>query len=410
MKIKPLYEYISYSVQNEVAVNDYYMELLGRRNIRYGFPGVSKLAEYKLDSWFVEILLFLLCFFWPIFLSPLVNFYFLVKSLKFKLGLKECPKNIFPHDLLFVSGNTTKSVLKKAVGENDAVLYRPRQKKEMVKECGFDSLQLLSALNVLGVYWKSVYYTIRFSYDRRFSNNRLYSIFFFDLIVVARVFEKVGKLDALYTGDHFDRWAVLLDLISGDKARIGKFSVVQHGGLKDSNGHFPIKLAVKLKSVDHLYCYDEGSYCVFKNSIIDGGKEFSVKYFKNSIALSEVTDFDGATVLIVGSSLCFDFHIEVYKSLFIFFGDNLRVFYKPHPTQELKNTDKEDWQIILDPYFFPKVDLVISYPSTLVEQYKEHNIPVIVHSISATQNEIELLIFESSSLLKLKSYSVSELL
>lgn len=410
MKIKSLYEHVSYSVQNEVAVNDYYMELLGGRNVRYGFPGVSKLSAYKLDSWFVKVSLFLLYFFWPIFFSPLVSFYFLIKSLRFKLGLKKCPGNVLPHVLLFVSGNTTESVLKKAVGENNAVLYRPRQKKEMVRERGFDSLQLLSVLNLLGVYWKSVCYTIRFSYDRRFSSNRLYSVFFFDLIVVARAFEKVGELDALYTGDHFDRWAVLLDLISGDNARIGKFSVVQHGGLKDSNGRFPIKLAVKLKSVDYLYCFDEDSYCIFKSLIIDSKKEFSVKYFKNSIALSEVTDFYGVTILIVGNALCFDFHVAMYKSLFVFFGGNLRVFYKPHPTQELKNIDNIDWQVILDSHFFPNVDLVISYPSTLVEQYREHNIPVIVHSISANQSEIELLISESSSLLELKSYSISELL
>lgn len=383
MKFESVYEYLSISVQNEVSVNDYYMRILGRESVKYSFPGASKLAAYRLDGWFMWLVLNLT---WPFLLSPLVNLYFLIKSLAFKRGLMLVDGNAIPPVLSFVSGDTTRNVLDKAIGIDIARLYRPRQRDQMSRGFDVDCLQLLSFLDLLGIYFRSIFYSSRFSFDKRYSNNRLYSVFFFDLLVVCRAFEEIGSLDELYTGDHFDRWAVLLDLISSDKNNVASLSIVQHGGLKDASGLFPIDLPVRLSSVGCLYCFDEGSYSIFKGSVIAEGKFFSVVYFKNSITLSDVPKFDGVVILIVGNSLCYDFHVSIFKSMFSSSDKSLKVYYKPHPTQIMSHYESEGWEVIMQPEFFPKVDLVISYPSTLVDQYKEHGIPVLTHDISERFN------------------------
>lgn len=399
MSLESLYRTVAVAVQNEVTVNDYYMNILVGRSSSLGVPGCYRLTSSRINSLLFKVFLRFVHFFWPFFISPLVNFYFLIASLYFKLRLQNHSELGSPKTLFFASSDTTINAQKKILGDSCMALYRPRRKENKNNDNDLDVLQLLTVYEVCIVYLEAIYCTIRFSYDCKSSSNRLYSVFFFDLILMYRAFGKIKLLEELYTGDHFDRWAVLLDVVAEDKERIRSFTIIQHGRLSDANGCFQFDLPVKLNSVDSIYCFDEESYFIFKESIIGGGKSFSVNYFKNSIVLSSVPGFSDVVILIVGNSLCYNFHVLILKAMLSGIDRELQVFYKPHPAQDLDGIDKEDWEVIWEPKFFPKADLVISYPSTLVEQYREHNIPVIIHNISAGREDVNLVLCDVSYVL-----------
>lgn len=387
MKSKELYKYLALSVKNEVVVNDYFMSVLGSTNLKISFPGVSKFNNLGLNNRLAKILLRIVYHLWPFIFSPAVNIFYFIKCLRFKLNSRKCLGVSLPNELVFASGQTTLSVITKAVGESEAVLYRPRQKIGG-EDNYFDSLQLLSVFDLFQTLCYSIYFSIRYSYDSKTKVNRAYSVFFFDLIAVAKVFDKFGGLEKVYTGDHFDRWAIMLDLIAADKRKIKHLALVQHGSLKNSEGVFPLKLAVKLKSVQTLYCFDKESCDLFGEHIMQNKRCYSVDYFKNSIQLTDMGQIECTRVLIVGHFLCLSFHIELSKYISDVCSEKIQLFYKPHPTQEINGLENENWLTVTDSTIFPNVDFVISYPSTLVEQYGMHGIPVVIHSISRKENDL----------------------
>lgn len=387
MKSKELYKCLALSVKNEVVVNDYFMSVFGSTNFKISFPGTSRFNSLGLNDGLAKILLFIVYYLWPFIFSPVVNIFYFIKCLRFKFNSRKCLCVPSPNELVFASGQTTLNVITKAVGEREAVLYRPRQKNGE-SDNDFDSLQLLSAFELFQILCYSIYFSIRYSYDSKTKVNRIYSAFFFDLIAVVKVFDKFGSLDKVYMGDHFDRWAILLDLIALDKRKIKNLSLVQHGSLKNSEGVFPLKLAVKLKYVRTLYCFDKESCDLFDEYIMQNKRCYSVDYFKNSIQLTDMGPLECLSVLIVGHFLCLSFHVELSKYISHVCGEKIQLFYKPHPTQEINGLDSENWLTITDSAIFPCVDFVISYPSTLVEQYGMHGIPVVIHSISRKENDL----------------------
>lgn len=383
------YSLISTSIKNDVVVNDY-VRSLGEYELKYSFPGASSAIGLGLSENTLNFVTKIMYFVWPYFLMPVINVAILAKLLIFKLKLKGFTKKKFPSAVIFASGNTTLKVINKAIGVGPVILCRPGKRDHIDKSCDvLDSIQLLSLGELISIFFSAILLSFRFSYDSRFVSLRFYSMHFFELLAVAKVFDKFSSIEVLYTGDHFDRWATLLDMISADKKKVSKFCVIQHGALKNSNGVFPIDLEVKLKSVDFLYCFDEESYSIFSNSILDVEMAPPVSYFENKIELSKLDQFDGKSILVVGNSLCVDFHNELAKSICAVYGEQIRVYYKPHPTQERNNFSNEEWLIIRNSSFFPEVDLVVSYPSTLVEQYKAHAVPTVVHSLSARKQDID---------------------
>ena len=72
-------------------------------------------------------------------------------------------------------------------------------------------------------------------------------------------------------------------------------------------------------------------------------------------------------------------------------SDNIVLYYKEHPkARASEKAKKTKWNFITDDDYFPDVDIVISYPSTLAYQYKELNKIVILHELdNIDQNEID---------------------
>jgi hypothetical protein len=194
----------------------------------------------------------------------------------------------------------------------------------------------------------------------------------------------------LVIAEHFDRWAVLIDRSIRESRRKTIFDsgrrlvLIQHGalgGMRMDNA--PLKLPIKLGCVDMLYAYDESEEDLFRNSILISRRidqSLRVEYFKPSIKLSGEPISSRPRILFVGHPICEHFHAALYCGLKE--AGDVDFFYKPHPKASMSSDmAKFGWKIIYNSEIFPRVDLLIAYPSTLVIEYKESGIEALVHPI-----------------------------
>lgn len=211
------------------------------------------------------------------------------------------------------------------------------------------------------------------------------------------------KLEGRFlTAEHFDRWAVLADSAVASARRNGRradLSLMQHGAVNGDQsgqgGHvFPYKLKYRLRSVGHLHVYDQASANVFKEHILSptlARQGVKISYFRPSVPLTRIGTGTGLRVLFVGHPICERLHAA---SVHLLKGrSDLILYYKPHPLAPM-SVDMEDypWQVMSDPSIFPEVDMLVAYPSTLVEEYKSHNIPSVVHAIDMPASDAPALL------------------
>ncbi len=202
------------------------------------------------------------------------------------------------------------------------------------------------------------------------------------------------------TSEHFDRWAVLIDFVvsrlrsnTGNKSEL---AIVQHGLLgsltaQSSTQIQTYKMKYKLRFVSSIYVYDNESAAVFKSSIIDSDLPITIHFFKPQISLHPIEKTSEATILFVGHPLCEDLQVYLFQELLK--STSLRAYYKPHPTCAPHQTVlNQQWVLIDNPLFYPAVDLLVSYPSTLVTEYSNHGTVAVVHPINLSTIEAGTLL------------------
>lgn len=210
------------------------------------------------------------------------------------------------------------------------------------------------------------------------------------------------KPGAVVTSEHHDRWAVLIDtyceylkILGVDKI---SFVMVQHGSeffstyekLKDVG--YCDGLPCRIRNVTDIFVYDNLQLDIFRGNILESSCRPNVFFYQYCLTLSPVFD-DRKKILIVGNSFCENFHIQFYNHLSS--NKDFLWFYKPHPVQKPSRAVlMVGWNVIDDNSFFPKVDLVISYPSTLVSEYRLAGIDVVEHSISCNSNDLNEMQFK----------------
>lgn len=198
------------------------------------------------------------------------------------------------------------------------------------------------------------------------------------------------KPSKIYTSEHHDRWAVLIDSYVGLSSTQQKcnFSLVQHGKeyeqtyVKMEEISAEEGLPYRLRNVNKLYLYDKNQLMIFKDRILSKSNcvDLEVIYISAKLGLVAL-DLEVKSILIVGHSFCEAIHTKLYQDFLKF--KKFKVFYKPHPTVIASNFAKSlAWEYIEDKNYFPRVDLVISYPSTLVDEYEAEGVKVIVHDFN----------------------------
>lgn len=250
-------------------------------------------------------------------------------------------------------------------------------------------LCFVSARDIAQAFWLAVLSTLVFGRDakRRPWILQTYTAvpWFLTRIALSRV-----DVDFVMA-NHFDRWAVLADMTIRAWRRLGRkerrLTLIQHGYVGDMDGQKGrILPPYKLAAVSRLYVYDDASDALFRTEILSPGavSHLVSHRFTPRIVLTPVAATDALKVLFVGHPLCADLQVAVLAGLK---KEAIMAFYKPHPTAGLPNICRDRrWEIISDRSIFPDVDIVVSYRSTLVTEYEQHNIKSIIHRLT---NNIE---------------------
>lgn len=208
---------------------------------------------------------------------------------------------------------------------------------------------------------------------------------------IARIaLEKIKNIKEVCIAEHFDRWASLAGYWSYENQYT--LSMIQHGLVQNESMDFPYRIPNRIINVHKLYTYNKNSERIFKDYIVSAGLDIQCFYFKPLIEVRKISSSEGEkSVLFVGNTLCESFHSDLYKKLkekLIF-----KAFYKPHPTVKPSQFIMSlDWEVIDQKDFFPDVDLLISYPSTLVEEYANIGTPSVLHSINADNKDLIMVL------------------
>lgn len=195
--------------------------------------------------------------------------------------------------------------------------------------------------------------------------------------------------------EHYDRWAILLDrsLRQRRAPRTG-WCLVQHGAVasladETASAQEPGReLPTRLAMVARLVAFNEASLEFFKAHVLASRSQATRQQdllHAPRVALTPVPcDADQCRLLIVGHPFAEALHEHAYRHLRARIP-RLICLYKPHPHAEMSSTMRQvGWTMVDEPGHFPDVDLLLSYPSTLVDEYGTLGVPAVVHPISLT--------------------------
>lgn len=256
-------------------------------------------------------------------------------------------------------------------------------------------LALVSAADLAGAVWLAMRFTLAYGRDRRRGNWVLqtYTAVPWLLTRIA-----LSRVDADFIiAEHFDRWAVLADVTTRARRRSGqnqrKLTLVQHGNVGSLDAHDRrIRLHYRLSSVERLFVYDDASEATFRTEILvpKPAVDIEVHRFTPRISLTQLAPAGRTRILFVGHPLCVDLQIAVLNGLR---SDEVITYYKPHPIAGLPAIcEGRKWQIITERDIFPEVDILVAYRSTLVLEYKQHNIDAALHSLTNETAETAMVL------------------
>lgn len=201
----------------------------------------------------------------------------------------------------------------------------------------------------------------------------------------------------LFMAEHFDRWAVLADQRAVAARRLARrtrsapgttLALVQHGEVTSLSGDATAGsvLPYRLDAVSALHVYDGQAEQIFLGRILTDAcaRRTTVSHFQPSIVLFEPPASNKVRVLFVGHPICASLHVAIlsaYRKRF-----DIDAFYKPHPAAGSADIcNAQDWTMLNNQSGFPRVDMLVAYPSTLVREYAIHNVSAFVHSLSVEE-------------------------
>lgn len=276
---------------------------------------------------------------------------------------------------------------------------------------GSEELPMLSILDrkdLLNAFADALTIVYRMRRNRHLSTWILQSYTAFRWFLVRRATDRLaGKL---ITTEHFDRWAVLADRSVREKRRVSRYNVrlvmVQHGVLGALTQEAICDTQVNsiptvLTQVNELHAYDENEAAIFQSRVFaskNDTQELDLHLFKPVIKLTGKKISKRIRLLFVGHPLCEAFQASVYDELTKICS--VEVFYKPHPKAPMSSSVMGvGWSIVTDKKIFPRVDFLISYPSTLVVEYAVFDIPASVHPLDCGTDFLPIYVERTKKLI-----------
>lgn len=387
------------ALKNEVVVERYFYNTLGLSPDAYSFaPRVSRVSSLPCQR-VVKLLAGLIYLFWPLFLSPLLNF---IQLFRYLSRRRRCVRidreSLSDRKIVFASSvDVVDKIVQGADIHNSVVFLRPLACDRGEGE-EHNVLSLLGRLDILVLFLQTIKLTFVMSYCGEYRNWRLQTYVLYEWLIVQQAFRRVEA--HYYIADHFDRWAVLFDGIAGHQKEAGKetkLTIIQHGLLSksfDCLSPLPFSPPYRLCFVDGLVVFDQVSLDAFKYYVLSPEIQISPHNIIFRPPIIKLTPFDvennAKVILFIGHPLCENLQIGIYNALLkIVYESNDLILYKPHPTQAISNKVKScGWEIFDDFSGFPDADIVISYPSTLGYEYHLAGKRVVQHEL--TQDRVSV--------------------
>lgn len=206
---------------------------------------------------------------------------------------------------------------------------------------------------------------------------KMNSVFCFDWLIVYCTLENMAFKKIVFC-NHYDRWAVLFDSIKSEKI------LIQHGLLSDQV--FP---PTKLNNINVLYAYNSNEAKIFVKNVLENVNE--IKYLKPSLTLVDLELDSLKPSLLFISCLPITFQKEL-NLLNILKTYNIAILIKPHPVypnnEYIKLKDTIDFYLVDQKNVFPKVDLVISYKSTLAYEYELNGTDIVYYDSFSNEDDM----------------------
>lgn len=165
---------------------------------------------------------------------------------------------------------------------------------------------------------------------------------------------------------------------------------IQHGVIFDRN-------YIRVGSATIAYYINEEQRKIFETQLftsapVFGGYRPHMEFTSNEKLLCN----GKINLLIVGVNFYMDKQREIIKSL----CNETNIYVKPHP----RDTNIEDYNelakkygcVVLEKKDYPKVDVVLSYASTLADEYKLVGVRVLRYDLITDMNQIKSLVFCNS--------------
>ncbi|MCD5380584.1 hypothetical protein LR004_01535 [Candidatus Gracilibacteria bacterium] len=348
------------AIKNEVAIDKYIIDKynkINKQEISYvpvrSVKTLPIIKSLKIGNklYFLISICFLLT-------SP---FFFLLQTVKNIINMKKHRSGVVINKKVFLSG-TNKTHLLRKPNEKDiqCLIIAPsidKQNQNIASTFKAKHFLLAYLYSIIGI----IYLSIKIK-DKR---NILQAYIAFDFFLVMLALKDIKQgIETVYFCNHFDRWAVLIDNIYFNKNLI----LIQHGVLPES-----ISLPYKLENINEVFVFNKSSEKRFTKFLLTNTAKTKFTTVDISLHLQTVKH-DKKTILVIGQPLTIERELEIINRI----GNDYTVYVKPHPGfsptpyYNIKNTI-----LIEERSYYPKVDLVLNYESTLGIEYEASNIDVI---------------------------------
>lgn len=354
-----LNEYSSYRLYIDIEEGDSYKDFK-----------VKKVANYlKVPSKYLKIF----TFFIPV-----------VSLLEIPLSLLVLTLRFFKSCLIFIL--TRKTVLKNSniiLGLNckKKTFLNMLESVEIVKEdviivklptvsidySEFQTVKLLSGVNFLDII-KSYINAVKMVFFIKQKYNKRDFLFraqaSFEYFLCCCFINRIDKTNNHYFYSLIDRWAYLygsLDVTT---------YLIQHGIIGDS-----LKFK-KIGKVDYAYYIDREQKNICEKNLIENKPVASFRKKINLTVIDKLYQHNLKNVLIICNMSFFEKEKEIIHDL----NKKVNLFIKPHPGDSYDSYNSLLLKykfILLEKDTFPKVDIVISYISTLATEYELNGIPIL---------------------------------
>jgi|GEM_PF-6099783 len=176
------------------------------------------------------------------------------------------------------------------------------------------------------------------------------------------------KPSEFWFSNHFDRWAVLSDGVEGPTSR----TLFQHGLFEDQ-----LYVPQRLSNVDTFYYLRKASVAFFKEGIFAPGLCPKERAFLEAFQVNTEL-YHNKSVLIIAQPHVFGKEKEIAERLNSHPSVE-KIYIKPHPLysdEKYRNLPLDKLEVVTEA---PKIDVAITFASTLGAKYENLGTPVVWH-------------------------------